>query len=173
MREIKLANYNCKLLVDDSDYNRCIQHNWHGDLSSTGGYTITTSINNKKVNIANFILRTTKVLYDHKDRNPLNNQRVNLRISTVSQNTANTPKATFNSRKPSSQYKGVFRSKAPRAQKNPWMARIMKDGISKHLGCFDSEEKAAIAYNAAAVKYHGEFAYINQIINQNQNTKEN
>lgn len=44
-----------------------------------------------------------------------------------------------------------------------WKAEINSDNKRKYLGVFKSEELAAIAYNEAAEKLHGEFANLNII----------
>lgn len=56
----------------------------------------------------------------------------------------------------SSKYKGVT------LVKNKWKASITKDGKRIELGCFDTEEEAAAAYNEAATGLFGEYAHLNQ-----------
>jgi hypothetical protein len=57
-----------------------------------------------------------------------------------------------------SKFKGVsFHSRSRK-----WKATIMHEGKSKHLGWFDDEERAARAYDAEAVKTHGDKAMTNQ-----------
>jgi hypothetical protein len=91
---------------------------------------------------------------DHRNRNRLDNRRANLRIATPSQNQFNKGKTT---RKTSSCYVGVTFVKSI----GRWKAQIMLDGKTIFLGYFDSEIEAAKAYDAAAKKYHGEFACLN------------
>ena len=43
-----------------------------------------------------------------------------------------------------------------------WKASIKTEDKIKYLGIFDTELEAAIIYNLAARRYHGEFANPNQ-----------
>lgn len=54
-------------------------------------------------------------------------------------------------------YKGVNWHK----QSEKFRATIQIDGRKIHIGSYDTAEKAAVAYDEAALKYHGEFAVIN------------
>lgn len=94
---------------------------------------------------------------DHKDRNEFNNTRDNLRLATRSQNAANA-RLPINS---TTGYRGVSYLK----NNNKWVSLIKVNQKSINLGSFDTSQDAAIAYNHAAVKYFGEFAYINDIPN--------
>ena len=84
----------------------------------------------------------------------LDNRRENLRLCNARQSGFNMPK-----RKSASQYKGVHWNKRDKK----WYAHIGVDSKLKHIGYYDSEIEAAIAYNNAAKKYHGEFARLNII----------
>lgn len=90
---------------------------------------------------------------DHLDRDPLNNQRDNLRLASRSQNGANR-----NIRKNSlSGYKGVSWHKTAKK----WTAKLTLNGKLIHLGYFDDPIDAAKAYDQAAREYFGEFAVTN------------
>lgn len=89
---------------------------------------------------------------DHINRDKLDNQRSNLRICDRYQNARNTGGRT-------GRFKGVHFAK--KAMK--WCAQITSNHICHHIGYFDSEEHAAQAYNHAAARLHGDFAYINRL----------
>ena len=89
---------------------------------------------------------------DHADGDRRNNRIENLRAATWAQNQRNTGKR----RQGTSKYKGVFRA----AQK--WLAQICHESKTRHLGSFDTELEAALAYNAAALELSGEFAFLNR-----------
>ncbi len=94
---------------------------------------------------------------DHKDGNGLNNTQGNLRGATHQQNLRNTI-GRSNRRSP---YKGVALIKRNGIPK--WRARITVNGVSKHIGCFDTAEQAAIAFNTSAKEYHGDFVRPNMV----------
>jgi len=87
-------------------------------------------------------------IVDHKDGNPLNNRRDNLRLATKVDNQRNSRKPKNNT----SGYKGVYK------HAGRWVAMIRTNENKKHLGRFDTPEEAYEAYCEAAKKYHGEFA---------------
>ena len=90
---------------------------------------------------------------DHWDRDIFNNQRLNLRVCTKSQNSYN--KISF--KNSSSEYKGVCYL----AKRNKYVANIGVEKRHIYLGIFKSETEAAIAYGNAAKELHGEFACLN------------
>lgn len=94
-------------------------------------------------------------LVDHYDRNGLNCHETNLRICSYYDNARNT-----RSRKGStSKFLGV----CYRKRDEIYQAQIKLGEKKKWLGQYKSEIDAAIAYNEAAKKYHGEFANLNII----------
>jgi hypothetical protein len=94
------------------------------------------------------------LLVDHKNLNTLDNTRTNLRLATRSQNMFNRKKIKSNT---SSRFIGVCFDK----RRKKWCAYITVEGKRIWLGTFDNEIDAALAYDAAAKKYHGEFARLN------------
>lgn len=88
-------------------------------------------------------------LVDHKDRNPLNNTRHNLRLATSSQNQANRKVMSSSSL----QLKGVRQRPSGR-----FSAQIFKCGKIVWLGTYDTAEEAHAVYVEAAKSIHGEFA---------------
>lgn len=97
---------------------------------------------------------------DHRNHDGLDNRRSNLRVCTVRQNHGNFGKQIRkgDATPYTSRYKGVLLRYGHR-----WHAKMTFEGKQIHLGSFDTEVEAALAYNAAALKYFGEFANLNVI----------
>ena len=118
---------------------------------------------NKVKNYAHrIIMKCPKGLtVDHKDNNPLNNIRSNLRICTQKQN-CKSQKIPKNN---TSGYKGVsfdtwsFKKNLKRC----WIARIKVERKNINLGRFLTKEQAAVQYNKAAIKHFGKFAKLNKM----------
>ena len=145
-------------LVDDSDYEKVVCYKWYATLIHNTWYArrnVTKKC--KYAFLHSFILEQDSYNgyeIDHINGNGLNNIRSNLRLCTHKQNTHNSP-----SRGGTSQYKGVSWAK----KKHKWAADITPNGIHKFLGYFDDEVTAALAYNKAAMLYFKEFAYLNNV----------
>ena len=93
---------------------------------------------------------------DHIDRDSLNNRRDNLRPASASDNNHNQGLRADNT----TGFKGV---RVYRYDSSRFIARITVDGKEQHLGVFDTAVEAGRAYNEAVKKYHGEFAVLNEL----------
>ena len=159
MKEIKLTQGQVAL-IDDDDFDYLNQWSWYASKHRNSFRAMRKDIGGKTIFMHRVIMNTPLDLQvDHKDHDTLNNQKFNLRNCTSSQNQQNRT-----SKYGSSIYRGVFWYKRDRK----WAARIkVKDKYGWesriHLGHFKNEKDAALAYNIVAIKYHGEFAYLNQI----------
>jgi hypothetical protein len=90
---------------------------------------------------------------DHRNRNKLDNRRRNLRPVTDGQNVLNSRRRRIAGvLTPMSRYKGVQWHEHSQL----WQAKI-----TMTLGMFATEEAAAHAYDAAAQKLFGEYAFLN------------
>lgn len=98
-------------------------------------------------------------IIDHINGDGLDNRKQNLRICTKSENACNRGIDRDNT----SGYKGVcyISNKTKRVKR--WIAQIAINKKHICIGYFHTKEEAAIAYNEAATKYHGEFAKLNII----------
>lgn len=92
---------------------------------------------------------------DHRNNDPLDNRRENLRLCTNAENQRNRGAAS-NSR---SGLKGVSWHR----QGAKWQAQIEVNGRKIHLGLFQNYADASQAYDQAAIKHHGEFAQTNNL----------
>lgn len=91
---------------------------------------------------------------DHINGDRSDNSIVNLRLATRDQNNHNR-----RPQKGSSNYKGVQWHKSAKK----WIARAYQDGVRRHLGVFNTEKEAAIAYNKAALSWYGEYSVLNDV----------
>jgi hypothetical protein len=139
--------------VDDEDFEELNKHKWSYD--SSNGYPKKNSYAGKERYMHRIVMNAEKGhQVDHRDRDKLNNQKINLRFSTQPQNTWNTTKPISAL---TSIYKGVSYSK----ERKRWFSKIHFQKKQLPLGRYFSEKDAALAYDRAAEKYFGEFAVLN------------
>jgi len=160
MKEIPLTQ-GFVTLVDNEDYGRLMQYKWHV-MKNFNMYYATREVHVNGVrtslqmhrNILNLSLGDGK-LVDHKDRNGLNNQKENLRITTASLNMHNR-KINCNN---TSGYRGVHSMKSHGNQY--WNAAIKGQPNRENCGCFKDPIMAAKAYDRAAIRHFGDAALLN------------
>lgn len=164
MIEISLTQ-NQVAMIDDEDYALVCQYKWCTQKSPTTLYAVSAIawVNNKNVTMKmhRMIMNAQPNQdIDHIDGNGLNNQKENLRFCDESQNGGNRKKGPFVKNKPcSSKYKGVCWHKRDKK----WQSQIKFSGNMYHLGYFENENDAALAYNERALELFGEFANLNEI----------
>lgn len=146
-----------QVLVDEEDLHLLASYNkWHiskrGDVVS---YKESGSRTNRKRHVYKLhrvIMGVTdpKIVVDHRNRNPLDNRRTNLRRCTQFYNGKNTSIKKNNT----SGFSGVKWDKA----RNLWAAVIKYDYKSIHLGRYDTIEEAISARLFAEAHYFKEFS---------------
>lgn len=168
LKEIPLTQGQVALVLED-DYDELNEHKWYA-LWSPNPRTFYAVRNGLKIKgekrlhftMHRVILNAPKgVQVDHRDGNGLHNYPPNIRLTSASGNCRNIGIPRHNN----SGYKGV----SWETESKKWLAgiNITLTGSKKrhiNLGRYMNILDAARAYNAAALKYHGEFACLNVIL---------
>lgn len=149
-------------LVDDADYDWLNSFKWYAHSSKRSGtyYAIKSSSSGgiksgTKMHRLILGVNDPKIFVDHEDGNGLNCQRYNIRECTNQQNLMNRGSQVNGQ----SKFKGV----SPYPTRNKFVAKIMINKKQKHIGYYDTEIEAALAYNQKAVELFGDFAKLNTV----------
>ena len=152
MKQIKLTR-GAFALVDDEDFDRLNAFKWHAQGHPESMYACNRRTIKRPCIYMHRMLFPDWQYIDHINGNGLDNRRCNLREATKSQYGANRGPNRNNT----TGYKGVCWN----VGRKKWIAQLRAQGVDRMTGQFDSAEEAARAYDRAAVKAFGEFAYLN------------
>lgn len=153
-------------LIDKELYPILKEYSWHID---SYGYAVTTEWckvlkkTGKWYKMHRVIIGMDKgdSHVDHINGNRSDNRLENLRIVTKAQNLWNMGKHDSRNK---SGFKGVCLDK----RRGTWKAEISENGNRHYLGAFKTKEMAAKAWNEAAIKLHGEYAFLNVLHDSNE-----
>ena len=139
-------------IVDAADYDWLSSFKWAANQKPGGVYAC-RNVKRKNILMHRMIMNAPVGKFvDHIDRNGLNNRRCNLRLCSFAENIRNTKGWGKTSR-----YKGVTRRKKDKK----WISSIRYNNKFHYIGYFENETDAARAYDKAARKFFGQFAYLN------------
>jgi hypothetical protein len=148
-------------IVDDEDFDYLSRFTFcYGPNGHAVRRVMQTNGNSVSIGMIYFILHKEKFeVYHYKNGNTLDFRKENILITSRQNSSA----CLTTLRDHTSIYRGVCWDK----QAKKWNATISKriDGKRQkyHLGYFDTQEKAGLAYNKKAFEIYGEFAYQNKI----------
>jgi len=133
-------------IIDLNDVDKCKKYKW----CESQGY-IVTNIDEKKIKIQNIILnKPENKVVDHKNRNKLDNRKINYRFATDQENSMNQPVRSNNT----SGVTGVNWC----GVRQKWVARITYNYKSIYLGGYVKFDDAVKVRLEAELKYFKEFS---------------
>ena len=140
-------------IVDAADYEWLMLWKWR---VTDKGYAYRTSKRDGKSGAMHRLILDTPrgMVSDHINGNRLDNRRSNLRICTYAGNARNKGNCSH-----TSVYKGVGWKK----DNSLWQARIHMGDKWMHIGLYEEEVAAAVAYNYKAKELFGDHARLNPI----------
>ncbi len=122
-------------------------------LNERRGVKYVAMRNQHRTPLHSYLLQPPSGMFvDHVNNNPMDNRRENLRLCTMEQNNQNRRRPAKPTR---FKYKGV------RAHRDRFSAILKANHRRHYLGTFGTQEEAARAYDAGAIRLHGEFASLN------------
>lgn len=138
----------CCAVIDTEDYPLVKGYAWHINNSGYVQSAATYEGKQRHVLMHRLVMMVgPSLIVDHKDHNPQNNRKSNLRPCTAVENNWNARLSSANK----SGFKGVVRNGTK------WRGRVGAEGV-EHYKNFSTKEEANEWARAKRIELHGEFA---------------
>lgn len=165
MRQVPLTKGKFAV-VDDADYELVSRYKWTANQAGRRWYARTYAPGIDGRQRYTFMHRLILgfpmgAVSDHINGNSLDNRRSNLRVCSYAENSR-----AF--RQPKAHKTSAFRGVSWEEKRQRWYVQIKVNYQKIHVGRFDDEREAALAYDAAARKHFKIFAQPN-FTNENGN----
>lgn len=151
--EVPLGRSGLVALVDESDYELVAGYSWQAHRTRSGrdyhARRRWCEGGRQRTQFMHALLVGAGCFVDHRNHNGLDNRRENLRCASGAENARNRRSHLGST----SRFKGVYWA----ADRRLWRAGIRYEGRLINLGSFADEVAAAKAYDATALKLHGDF----------------
>lgn len=144
------SNTGNSFYFDMEDYEIIKGFTWYEHFDKQNNYHSVLARNPDTKKVMKMTSIINRVGYDHKDRNPLNNRKYNLRKATAIENSQNHSLRSDNT----SNITGVYFN----TSSNKWQSYITINKEYVYLGVFEDKEDAIRTRLKAEKEYFGEFA---------------
>lgn len=136
--------------IDAEDYARFGSFGWSRRGSEKSGWYVRGKVNGRTESLHRMIMAPgSGQVVDHINGDTLDNRRCNLRVCSQADNLKN--------QRSKRDVKGV--SWCPR--RGRWRVTITSNGVKRELKSFETKTEAAVVYDHAAKRLHGDFASLN------------
>lgn len=144
-----------RAIIDTADKPLISNYYWRHHHRGYVRTELVVDSHKQRIKLHRLIMQVTdpRIHVDHRNHNPLDCRRQNLRIASPADNARNRSSVI---------HKGIKKRYTDKYGMR-YQARIEYNGNYIHLGTFDSIESAALAYNKAAITLFGEFACLNKL----------
>ncbi len=146
-------HYGHTAIIDAADLELVSQFSWYPRIQTHTTYAYRYLYGERTgstLPLHRFLLGEPDCLVDHINGNGLDNRRANLRLANRSQNAWHAKRELGRTG-----FRGVL------AKRGMFEARLQVHRKRIHFGTYGTAIEAAVAYDAAAKKHHGEFAILN------------